>query len=121
LFFAGDVTKPATIYHVAMYLGGGEVLDAPHTGADVEVTQLWTTDLLPHVVRPVAALTLPLRPGATGWTVAQLQQALNRHGANLTVDGGYGPATQAAVQAWQQQHGLAADGVVRLRTWLTLG
>jgi cell wall-associated NlpC family hydrolase len=120
LFFATDVTEPATIYHVAMYLGGGEVLDAPHTGADVEIRELWTTDLLPHVVRPVAALTLPIGPGATGWSVEQLQQALNRHGADLTVDGGYGPQTQAAVQAWQQQHDLAADGVVRVKTWLSL-
>lgn len=121
LFFASDVTKPATIYHVAMYVGGGQVLDAPHTGANVGVQQLWTTDLLPLVVRPVAALTLPLRSGTTGWSVTQLQQALNRRGAQLTVDGGYGPATEAAVRAWQQAHQLAVTGIVKLKTWLTLG
>lgn len=120
LFFASDVTKPATIYHVAMYVGGGQVLDAPHTGATVGMRQLWTTDLLPVVVRPVAGLILPLRAGATGWSVTQLQQALNRAGAELTVDGGYGPATKAAVQAWQQAHQLTASGVVRLSTWLSL-
>jgi cell wall-associated NlpC family hydrolase len=120
LFFASDVTKPATIYHVAMYIGGGEVLDAPHTGANVETSPLWTTDLLPNVVRPAAGLTLPLRSGATGWSVLQLQQALNRLGASLTVDGGYGPATKAAVKAWQEAHQLAATGVVRLATWLSL-
>jgi cell wall-associated NlpC family hydrolase len=120
LFFASDVLKPATIYHVAMYLGGGDVLDAPHTGANVEIRKLWTTNLLPLVVRPVAGLTLPLQSGATGWSVTQLQQMLNRHGAKLRVDGGYGPETLAAVQAWQQAHDLAATGVVRLKTWLSL-
>jgi hypothetical protein len=121
LFYASDVTKPATIYHVVMYVGGGNVLDAPHTGAKVGVRPLWTTDLLPVAVRPVAGLVLPVRSGATGWTVSQLQQALNRHGAALTVDGGYGPATQAAVQTWQSRHQLKPTGVVRVSTWLTLG
>ncbi|HVT66025.1 MAG TPA: peptidoglycan-binding protein [Mycobacteriales bacterium] len=120
LFFASDVLQPSSIYHVAMYIGGGEVLDAPHTGANVGTQKLWTTDLLPVVVRPVAGLTLPLQSGATGWSVTQLQQMLNRHGARLPVDGGYGPDTQAAVQAWQQAHDLAATGVVRLKTWLSL-
>ncbi|HVV75195.1 MAG TPA: peptidoglycan-binding protein [Mycobacteriales bacterium] len=121
LFFASDVLQPATIYHVAMYLGGGQVLDAPHTGANVGIQPLWTTDLLPLVVRPAAGVTLPVQTGTTGWTVTQLQQALNRHGAHLAVDGGYGPATQTAVQVWQGAHQIAADGVVRLKTWLSLG
>jgi peptidoglycan hydrolase-like protein with peptidoglycan-binding domain len=104
-----------------MYVGGGDVLDAPHTGADVAIRPLWTTDLLPVAVRPVAGLVLPVASGATGWTVTQLQQALNRHGAGLTVDGGFGPSTKTAVQAWQAKHQLKPTGVVRLKTWLTLG
>jgi cell wall-associated NlpC family hydrolase len=121
MFFASDVTKPSTVYHVAMYVGDGQILDSPHTGADVQIVPLWSTDLLPVVVRPVASLTLPLKPGATGWTVTQLQQDLNRHGAALTVDGGYGSATQTAVRAWQAAHAVTADGVVHVDTWLTLG
>jgi peptidoglycan hydrolase-like protein with peptidoglycan-binding domain len=121
LFYAGDVTKPSTIFHVVMYVGAGKVLDAPQTGEDVQVQSLWTTDLLPVAVRPVAALTLPVSSGASGWTVTQLQQALNRHGAKLTVDGGFGPSTMTAVKSWQAKHKLKASGVVRLGTWLTLG
>jgi len=121
LFYASDVTKPTTIYHVVMYVGSGNVLDAPHTGAKVGIRPLWTTDLLPVVVRPVAGLTLPAKPGATGWTVSQLQQALNRHGNALTVDGGYGPTTKDAVQAWQAKHALPVTGVVGVKTWLTFG
>jgi len=121
LFYASDVAKPATIYHVAMYLGAGRVIDAPYTGAYVGARALWTQNLLPVVWRPVAPLTLPTKPGATGWTVAQLQQALDRHGAKLAVDGGYGPATLSAVKAWQQAHKQTANGVVDVATWLTLG
>jgi len=121
LFYASDVAKPATIYHVAIYLGAGQVIDAPYTGAYVGTRALWTQNLLPVVWRPVAPLTLPAKPGATGWTVAQLQQALDRHGAKLAVDGGYGPATLAAVKAWQQAHRQPANGVVDVATWLTLG
>jgi peptidoglycan hydrolase-like protein with peptidoglycan-binding domain len=121
LFYASDVTKPATVYHVVMYVGNGQILDSPQTGEDVQIQQMWTTDLLPIAIRPVAALTLPLKPGATGATVTQLQQDLNRHGAKLTVDGGYGPGTETAVKAWQARHKLTANGVVHVPTWLTLG
>jgi hypothetical protein len=121
LFFASDVTKPSTVYHVSMYVGGGNMLEAPHTGADVRIVPLWTSDLLPVVVRPVAGLTLPLKRGDTGWSVLQLQQALNRHGQSLSVDGGYGASTAKAVRAWQEAHSLKSNGVVRLTTWLTLG
>jgi cell wall-associated NlpC family hydrolase len=121
LFYAGDVTKPASIYHVVMYVGGGNVIDAPYTGAFVGTRALWTRDLLPVAVRPVAELTLPLHPGATGWTVDQLQQELNRHGAALTVDGGYGPATVTAVKAWKQAHELKPTATVGRTAWLTFG
>lgn len=121
LFYAMDVTQPATIYHVVMYAGSGQVLDAPYTGAFVGTRPLWTRDLLPVAWRPVAPLVLPVRPGATGWTVAQLQQALDRGGAKLTVDGGYGPMTTAAVKTWQTAHKLPVTGVTDLATWLTLG
>jgi len=120
LFYASDVSKPSTVYHVAMYVGGGDLLDSPQTGENVQVVPMWTTDLLPEVVRPVAGLTLPVKLGAKGWTVTQLQLDLNRHGASLTVDGGFGAATKAAVIAWQQGHKLTATGVVDVATWLSL-
>ncbi|TXL69465.1 peptidoglycan-binding protein [Vineibacter terrae] len=46
-----------------------------------------------------------LMPGATGETVKKLQAALG-----IAADGQYGPATVAAVKAYQQQHSLDADG-----------
>jgi cell wall-associated NlpC family hydrolase len=121
LFFASDVSQPSTVYHVVMYLGHDRVLSAPFTGTDVQIQPLFTTNLLPLVVRPTAGLTLPLKLGATGWSVTQLQLALDRHGNNLTADGGFGPATKTAVKAWQAKKGLSPNGVVDLNTWLTLG
>jgi peptidoglycan hydrolase-like protein with peptidoglycan-binding domain len=60
-----------------------------------------------------------VRRGSTGAEVRTLQTRLNEDGAEpaLVVDGIFGPKTQAAVIAFQGRHGLAADGVVGLRTW----
>jgi cell wall-associated NlpC family hydrolase len=121
LFYASDLTKPSTIFHVVLYAGAGRVLDAPHSGAVVGFRTLWTSGLLPVAVRPAAQLTLPLAPGASGWSVAQLQQALNRHGAKVSVDGGFGPQTAAAVRSWKAAHDLPATARVGVRVWLTLG
>lgn len=121
VFWASDVAKPATVYHTAIYLGGGKILDAPHTGTDVQVQQLWSADLLPTVVRPVAGLDLPVRAGDTGAAVTAVQTALTHHGYEISVDGAAGPQTVAAVKAWQKRRHLRRTGRVGMNTWLTLG
>jgi murein L,D-transpeptidase YcbB/YkuD len=55
--------------------------------------------------------------GSTGEDVKTVQYLLDAHGASLTVDGGFGPLTDAAVQAFQTSHGLTADGIVGNLTW----
>jgi hypothetical protein len=55
--------------------------------------------------------------GATGETVKILQTALNKHNYKLTVDGSFGPATDAAVRSFQKVQGLAVDGCVGPKTW----
>ena len=35
VYWATDITNPASIHHVAIYLGNGQILAAPHTGAFV--------------------------------------------------------------------------------------
>jgi len=42
--------------------------------------------------------------------VERVQQALNGSGAQLAVDGKWGPKTVAALKQFQQQHGLKATG-----------
>jgi len=53
LFWASDTSAPATIHHVAFYLGGGQILAAPHTGDVVKVEPLYLGGYL-GAVRPVA-------------------------------------------------------------------
>ncbi len=43
----------APIHHVAMYIGGGNMVEAPYTGADVRVVPLRTRGLLPQATRPI--------------------------------------------------------------------
>src|SRR5690348_14956934 len=61
-----------------------------------------------------------VRQGAQQHPVQTLQYLLRAHGHNLTVDGIFGPVTDAAVRAFQQQKGLAVDGIVGPVTWSAL-
>jgi peptidoglycan hydrolase-like protein with peptidoglycan-binding domain len=56
-----------------------------------------------------------------GEAVTQLQQRLNDRGFDCgKVDGSFGARTDAAVRAFQEQHGLKVDGIVGAKTWAAL-
>jgi peptidoglycan hydrolase-like protein with peptidoglycan-binding domain len=61
-----------------------------------------------------------LRLGAEGPAVALLQRVLANASTPYAgaVDGRFGQTTDAAVRAYQTDHGLPANGVVDDRTWL---
>ena len=40
LFYATDNSDPATIHHVGIYIGGGDMVDAPYTGVDVRIDSI---------------------------------------------------------------------------------
>ena len=63
-----------------------------------------------------------LSEGDSGAAVETLQTRLNVWGPNpaLAVDGDFGPATLAAVKAFQTQQNLTVDGVVGPQTWAAL-
>lgn len=67
------------------------------------------------------APSVNLRRGSTGPRVEALQQALVDRGASLSVDGDFGPATEAAVVSFQGAHGLVADGIAGPKTLAALG
>ena len=58
--------------------------------------------------------------GSQGHPIRTLQFLLRAHGHNLTVDGMFGPATEAAVKAFQTSKGMTADGIMSAQTWSTL-
>ena len=62
--------------------------------------------------KPVPAPTTNLKPGDTGPQVKVLQRALASLGYSPgTIDGDYGPSTQAAVEKFQTSAGIKADGI----------
>ena len=67
-----------------------------------------------------------LRRGSTGTAVRELQYYLYIMAAyepsipTVSIDGTFGPATEAAVRAFQQFAGLTVDGVVGRNTWTAL-
>ena len=66
-------------------------------------------------------LPFPLvRRGDQAHPVPSLQYLLRARGHSVTVDGIFGPNTEAAVRAFQQSKGLAVDGIVGPNTWSAL-
>ena len=63
----------------------------------------------------------PVAKTATkGVAVRALQRLLLHRGADVEVDGSFGPATVKAVKAFQSANGLEADGAVGTETWSKL-
>ena len=53
LFWANDINDPSTIRHVAMYTGGGKMIEAPRPGVAVrEVPVRWAADMMAYAGRP---------------------------------------------------------------------
>ena len=57
-----------------------------------------------------------IRYGSSGQEVRRLQQALNREGYSLDVDGGFGKKTLAALMDYQRRVGMTPDGVAGSKT-----
>jgi cell wall-associated NlpC family hydrolase len=56
VFFAYDLTDPGTIHHVGIYIGAGNMIDAPHRGAVVTMRPAITRGDYIGAVRPTAGL-----------------------------------------------------------------
>ena len=136
--------------HIGLYIGNGEVIEASGTKAGVikssvenskwkcwgelkgvsyqdqgkgqdkkpEEMEKHDPDLLPETTkRPT------LRKGNKNKYVTQMQTILAGLGYNLGIcgiDGDYGTSTEAAVKAFQLDHGLDADGICGPKTWAAL-
>jgi peptidoglycan hydrolase-like protein with peptidoglycan-binding domain len=65
---------------------------------------------------PIAPWPL-VRRGDMIFPVRPLQQLLRARNHPVSVDGIFGPNTEAAVKSFQQSRGLGADGIVGPQTW----
>ncbi|HYN18732.1 MAG TPA: bifunctional lytic transglycosylase/C40 family peptidase [Actinomycetes bacterium] len=55
VFYAYNTADPATIHHVGIYIGAGNMIDAPYTGANVRITPFLRGDFI-GAVRPTAGV-----------------------------------------------------------------
>jgi peptidoglycan hydrolase-like protein with peptidoglycan-binding domain len=60
------------------------------------------------------------KKGDSEHPVRTLQHLLRARGHKVAVDGKFGPATEAAVKAFQKAKNLNADGIVGPKTWAAL-
>jgi cell wall-associated NlpC family hydrolase len=51
VFFAYNTSEPSTIHHVGLYVGGGMMIEAPYTGANVRKSSAFRSDYI-GAVRP---------------------------------------------------------------------
>lgn len=94
---------------------------ATTTGAAVGSALVGLSASGPAPITGIAPNVLPLRRGAKGAQVKQLQLVLKETGNDPgKIDEDFGPRTEAAVQAFQRARGLPASGVVDATTlrWL---
>jgi len=69
VFYAYNTADPATIHHVGIYIGAGNMIDAPYTGANVRITPFMRGDFI-GAVRPTAAQAPAGTATATATTAA---------------------------------------------------
>ncbi len=103
-FKKSDHTDPGAHFPMDAYLD--QVRKAMSGGGTVDLTAAEKSPLLAE--------------GADGSKVADIQRALNHAGNSLDVDSDFGPKTETALRAFQQQQGLTVTGTTTPETWAAL-
>ena len=95
-----------------------QIVDA---SSENESTQ---TSELPPELEPILNVAPEHQPtlqqGSTGMEVKFVQVTLNQSGFKTEVDGLFGAQTDKQVRQFQSKHGLAADGIVGVKTWTAM-
>ena len=95
---------------------GFSVLDAslvqtyPYSDHNALTGTLQNADLIPFDVSR----------GVNGHIVKYAQEVLNILGANLDVDGAFGPKTEKAVKSFQGKQNIEVSGIIEKQTWKVL-
>lgn len=122
-------------YHVGLYIGNGEVIEAQSTQNGVVKSKLtkwsywgelkgvsYAEDTKPETptVLPEVGDYRVIKWGMRGDDVKTLQEMLIALGYELSATGKYASKTLKAVTAFQEANGLKADGIVGKNTWSKL-
>lgn len=75
---------------------------------------------LPKDIAEIPEPKATLRYGMRGADVRRMQELLVAKGARITIDGGFGPGTLAALKSEQSRDHLVNDGVCGPATWAAL-
>ena len=125
-FKVGDTVKTGEIIG---FMGSTGNVTGAHLHFGIQVNGGWV-DPAPYLDKDYGSKEKP-RPTVTGLpvlkrgvkneTVEILQVLLNHHmSGDLEIDGSFGPATENAVEAFQEDMNLAPDGHVGPQTWAAL-
>lgn len=100
-----------------------DALVAANPGVNPDRLSIGQVICIPTGTTPPPTTACPvLAIGSRGPSVRHLQELLKNAGYDPgTVDGIFGPKTQAAVMAFQRDSHIAVDGIVGIRTWTALG
>ena len=113
-----------TMSHIGFYIGGGMMIHCSGTVKKEKLSARVTHWAIPKGLDGSVPSDLPtLRRGSRGEYVTLLQTKLIQLGYDVGgtgADGVYGAKTEAAVKAFQKDHGLVADGITGPRTWEAL-
>ena len=123
--FWQNASDKSIMNHVGFYVGGGMMIHCSGTVKKEKLSKKVTHWAIPKGLGGDTPMpTLPtLRRGSTGEYVTLLQTKLIQLGYDVGAtgaDGRYGAKTEAAVKAFQKDHGLVADGITGPRTWEAL-
>lgn len=52
VFWGSNPNDASTVYHVAMYIGGGQIIEAPSPGNTVKISSMRYTNSMAYAGRP---------------------------------------------------------------------
>ncbi len=120
----------STMMHTGMHIGGGRII---HCSAGVQEGRTsdkgWTHFAIPaglysedELAAAGITTSLPtLKKGSKGESVEQMQRALHEMGYHVgSRDGVFGAKTEAALRAFQTDHGLPVDAICGPTTWAAI-
>ena len=125
-----DGKRTSTLEHTGLYYNGETVECSNGVQHSTTLNKKWDVWGVPACVDGVTPTPTPtpvqkptLRRGSKGEYVTLAQTELIQKGydcGSFGADGQFGAATEKAVRAFQQSHGLTVDGVIGQKTWAAL-